>query len=161
MIYKLSQNISPPCLAYMPVHCYCKEYECNRKLISPQTKFNHQWADLRSQTASHQNSCRFAGPPIAPPLVGPSSASPVLPGHLLHTPAPPPPPSDFPKYVNTSNTLPKQLTIDKDINSGVSSEVLALQALAYAYHPLLHPDPGQSVACPTQEHQDDYGCYDD
>jgi hypothetical protein len=51
--------------------------------------------------ASHQNSCKLIGPPI----IGPSLASPVLPGRLHHTPAPSLPPSDFPKYINTSNTL--------------------------------------------------------
>jgi hypothetical protein len=76
--------------------------------------------------ASHQNSRKLAGPAIAPPIAGPSSASPVLPGRLHHTPAPLLPPSDFPEYVNTSNILLEQPTIDKDIYSGVGSEVLGL-----------------------------------
>jgi hypothetical protein len=76
-------------------------------------------------------------------------------------PAPLPPPSDFPEYVNTSNTLLGQPMIDKDIISGIGTDVLALQTQVYAYDPLFDPDPGQSVACLTQEHQDDLGCYDD
>ena len=32
---------------------------------------------------------------------------------------------------------------------------------AHAHRPLFDPDPGQAVACLTQEHQDDYGYYDD
>jgi hypothetical protein len=107
--------------------------------------------------ASHQNSCKLIGPPI----VGPSSASPVLPGHLHHTPVPSLPPSDFPEYVNTSNTLIERLTINKDINSSVGSKVLALQTHAHTHCPLFDPDPGQAVACLTQEHQDNYGYYDD
>jgi hypothetical protein len=106
--------------------------------------------------ASHQNSCKLIGPPI----VGPSSASPVLPGHLRHMPAPSLPPSDFPEYVNTSNTLIEQLMIDKDINSGIGSEVPALQMHAHAHCPLFDPNPGQAVACLTQEHQDNYEYYD-
>ena len=144
----------------MPVRCYCKDYACNGKLVSWQTKSNHQRADLRSQTASHQNSHKLAGPAIAPPIAGPSSASPVLPGRLHHTPAPLLPPSDFPEYVNTSNILLEQPTIDKDIYSGVGSEVLGLQTQAYTYHSLFDPNPGRSLACLTQE-QDDLGFYDD
>ena len=152
------KSISPR-LAYMPVCCYCKEYECNRKLISQQTKSNHQQADLRNQTASHQNSCKFAGPPTAPPIVGPSSASPVLPGRLHHAPVPLPPPSYFPKYINASNTLLEQLTINKDISSGVGSKAFALQTQVHAHRIFLDPNPGQPVTCLTQEHQDNYGCY--
>ncbi len=109
--------------------------------------------------ASHQNLGKLAGPPIAP-IAGPSSASPVLPGHLHHVLVPLLPPSDFPEYVNTSNTLIKQLAIDKDITSGIGSEVFALQTQAHAHCPFFDPDPGQSVACFTQGHQDEYGCYD-
>ena len=126
-------------LTYMSLPYYCKKYACNGKLVSPQTRINHQRADLRSQTASHQNSHRFAGPPIAPPIAGPSSASPVLPGRLHHMPAPLPPPSDFPEYVNTSTTLLGQPMIDKDIISGVGTDVLALQTQVYTYDPLFNP----------------------
>jgi hypothetical protein len=83
----------------------------------------------------------------------------MLPRHLHHTPAPSLPPSDFSKYVNTSNTLIERLTIDKDINSGIGSEVPALQMHAHTHRPLFDPDPGQAVACLIQEHQDDYGYY--
>jgi hypothetical protein len=84
----------------------------------------------------------------------------VLPRHLHHTPAPLLPPSDFSEYVNTSNILLKQPTIDKDIYSGVGSEVLGLQTQAYMYHSLFDPNLGRSLACLTQE-QDDLGFYDD
>ena len=110
----------------MSLPYYCKKYACNGKLVSLQTRINHQWADLRSQTASHQNSRRFAGLPIAPPIAEPSSASPVLPGRLHHMLAPLPPPSNFPKYINMSNTLLGQLMIDKDIISSIGTDVLAL-----------------------------------
>jgi hypothetical protein len=76
-------------------------------------------------------------------------------------PVPSLPPSDFSKYINASNTLIEQLTINKDINSGIGSEVPTLQTHAYAHCPLFDPDPGQVVTCLTQEHQDDYGYYDD
>ena len=66
--------------------------------------------------------------------------------------APLPPPSDFPEYVNTSNTLLGQLMIDKDIISGIGADVLTLQTQVYTYDPLFDPDSGQSVACLTQEH---------
>jgi hypothetical protein len=60
-----------------------------------------------------------------------------------------------------SNTLLRQLMIDKDIISGVGTNILALQTQVYVYDPLFDPDPGQSVTCLTQEHQDNLGCYDD
>jgi hypothetical protein len=152
VIYVISKYTSspyPPYLTYMSLPCYCKKYACNGKLVSPQTRINHQQADLRNQTASYQNLHKFAGPPTIPPITGPSSASPMLPGHLHHVPAPLPPPSYFPKYINMLNSLLKQLMIDKDISSSVGSKAFALQTQMHAYHICFDPNPGQPVPCLT------------